>query len=81
MNDRSALTDELKSGEDNSDPIKVHPELNCVTSSRPCVCVLGTEHANAPNIYPIIYKDCISVLRYNGWMRFLMTVPRIILAK
>ena len=34
-NDHSALTDELKLGEDNSDPIKVHPELNSVSSLRP----------------------------------------------
>jgi len=34
-NDRSALTNELKLGEDNSDLIKVHPEPNCVSSPRP----------------------------------------------
>ena len=50
MNDRSALTEEL--GEDNSDSIKVHPELNSVSSPRPCVCDqkffknFGREHAN-----------------------------------
>jgi len=36
-NDRSVLTEELKLREDNSDPIKVHPELNSVSSSRPSV--------------------------------------------
>ena len=46
MNDRLALTDELKLGEDNGDPIKVHPELNSVSSPRPRVRVL----ANPPNI-------------------------------
>ena len=40
--DHSALTDELKLGEDNSDPIKVHPELNFVSSQQPYVCVLAT---------------------------------------
>ena len=49
MNDRSVLTNELKLGEDNSDPIKVHPKLNCVSSPRQCVRVLGREHTNAPN--------------------------------
>jgi len=34
-NDHSALTDELILGEDNSDPIKVHPELHCVSSLQP----------------------------------------------
>ena len=43
MKDRSALTDELKLGEDNSDRIQVHPELNSVSSLRPSVCVLATE--------------------------------------
>jgi len=38
--DHSALTDELKLGEDNSNPIKVHPELNCVPSPRPRVHML-----------------------------------------
>jgi len=42
-NNRSALTDEFKLREGNSDPIKVHPELNCIFSLRPCVCVLATE--------------------------------------
>ena len=37
MNDRSALTDEFKLGKDNSGPIKIHPELNYVSSLRPCV--------------------------------------------
>ena len=41
MNDLSALTDELKLGGDNSDSIKVHPELNCVFSPQPCVRVLA----------------------------------------
>ena len=54
--ERSALPNEFKLGEDNSDQIKVHPELNCVSSRRPCVCMLATEpfsknfsreHANA----------------------------------
>jgi len=54
-NNRSALTDELKLGEDKSDPINVHPELNSSSSPRPCVGVrnffknFGREHANAPN--------------------------------
>ena len=34
MNDRSTLADELKLREANSDPIKVHPELNCISSPR-----------------------------------------------
>ena len=42
-NDRSALTDELKLGEGNSDPIKVQPELKNVSSPRPSVCALATE--------------------------------------
>ena len=29
--------DELKLREDNSDPIEIHPELNCASSPRPCV--------------------------------------------
>jgi len=33
----------LKLGEDNSDPIKVHPELNSGSSPRPSVRVLATE--------------------------------------
>jgi len=33
----STLTDELRVGEDNSDPIKIHPELNCASSPRPCL--------------------------------------------
>ena len=41
--DHSALIDELKLGEGNSDPIKVHPELNSVSSPRPSVCALATE--------------------------------------
>ena len=52
-NDRSALNNELKLGEDNSDPIKVHPELSSISSPRPSVHDLtqnfGREHANAPN--------------------------------
>ena len=43
MNDCSALTDELKLEEDNSDPIKIHPELDCISSSRPFVRMLATE--------------------------------------
>jgi len=39
--DSSALTNKLKLGEDNSDPIKIHLELNCVFSSRPRVRVLA----------------------------------------
>jgi len=41
-------------GEDNSDPIKVHPELNSGSSSRPSVRArnfsqnFGREHVNAP---------------------------------
>ena len=42
MNDRSALTN-VKVGEDNSDPIKVHPELNIGSSPRLSVRVLATE--------------------------------------
>ena len=42
-NDHSTLTDELKLGEDNSDPIKVHPEPNCISSPRQSVRVLATE--------------------------------------
>jgi len=37
-----ALTDELKLGEDNSDPIKVYPELNSVILPLPSVRVLAT---------------------------------------
>jgi len=44
MTDRSALTDELKLGEDNTDPVKVHPELNSVSSPRPSVRVLMTKN-------------------------------------
>jgi len=53
-NDRSALTDELQLGEDNSDPIKVHSELNSVSSPRPSARdqnfpqKFGREPANAP---------------------------------
>jgi len=35
--------DELKLGEDNSDPIKVHLELKNVSSPRPSVSALATE--------------------------------------
>jgi len=38
-------------GEDNSDPIKVHPELNSASTPRPCVRALATgkfQHANTP---------------------------------
>ena len=38
-----ASNDEFKLGEDNSNPFKVHPELNCVSSPRPSVRVLTTE--------------------------------------
>jgi len=41
-NDRSALTDEFRLGEENSDPIKVHPDLNNISSPRQCVCVFAT---------------------------------------
>jgi len=43
-------------GEDNSDLIKVHPELNSVSSPPLCAGdrdffkIFGREHANAPNI-------------------------------
>jgi len=42
VNNRSALTKRLKLGEDNSDPIKVHPELNSVSSPGPSVRMLAT---------------------------------------
>jgi len=48
----SALTDELKLGEDNSDPIKVHPEQRFLTAT---VCLrdrdrnFSREPAYAPN--------------------------------
>jgi len=41
---RHALTEELKLGEDNSDPIKVHPELNRISSPRPCVRALAARN-------------------------------------
>jgi len=41
-NNRSALTEELQLVEDNSDPIRVHPELTSVSSPRPSVRVLVT---------------------------------------
>jgi len=52
-NDRSALTDELKLREDNSDLIKIHPKLNCHSSPRLCFREIfeknfGCEHTNAP---------------------------------
>jgi len=56
-NERSALTEELKLREDNSDPIKVHPELYSVSAPRPSVRDrnlpqnFGREHANASNNY------------------------------
>ena len=46
---------ELKLGEDSSDPIKIHPELNRAVLPRLCVRVRNffktfyREHANAPN--------------------------------
>jgi len=48
------LTDELKLREDNSDPTKISPELNCAFSPRPCARDsnffknFGHEHVNAP---------------------------------
>ena len=57
-NDRSALTNKPQLRKDNSDPIKVYPEVSCVSSPRPCVRDrnffknLGHEHANAPNVCP-----------------------------
>jgi len=49
-NNRSALTNEFKLGEGNSDPIKVHRELNSVSSPQPSVRMLATEHGNARNV-------------------------------
>jgi len=43
VNDRSALTDEVKLGEDNSDLIKVYLELNSAPSPRASVRKLATE--------------------------------------
>jgi len=43
VNDSSALTNELRLREDNSDAIKILPELNCAFSSRLCVRVIATE--------------------------------------
>jgi len=47
VNDCSALIEELKLGEDNSDPIKVHPELNCVSAAQN----FGREQTNSPLIF------------------------------
>ena len=62
MDDRSALTDKLKLGEDNSDPIKVHPELKRVSPPQPCVRVLVTE------IFPKISQK-LKTVAYFGQRR------------
>jgi len=68
VKDCSALTDELKLREDDSDPIKSHPELNCASSRRPGVCDqnifinFGHEHANAP-------RTCIQLWLHRIWKR------------
>jgi len=55
VNDYSALTDEFKLGEDNSDPITTYPEFNCAfltatVCSRPKFKKnSGREHANESN--------------------------------
>ena len=48
-NDCSALADELKLREDNSDPIKVHPELNSARDQNFSKNV-SRKHAKPPNI-------------------------------
>jgi len=51
MNDRSALTDELKLEEDNSDSIKVHLQLTAFPHrDRKFSKNSGREHANPPNV-------------------------------
>jgi len=54
VNNCSALTNQLKLREDNYEPIEMHPELNCASSSQLCVSDqklfknFGREQANAP---------------------------------
>ena len=64
--DRLALTDELKLGEDNCYLTKVHPQLNCVTPLRPCVCVLAIETfskilitSERMHLFPVIRLNCV----------------------
>jgi len=56
---QSALTEEFKLGEDNSDPTKAHPELDCVTEifskrfwsrARECTyyCILQSDFSACP---------------------------------
>ena len=53
-NDCSALNDELKLREDNSDPIKIHLEPNCVSSPWPKFSKnTGREHATVPKIHDL----------------------------
>jgi len=41
-------------GEDNSDPIKVHPELNGVVATKIFLKNLGREHMKAPNAHGML---------------------------
>ena len=66
MKDCLALTEESKLRVDNSDPIEIHPELNCTSSPRPCARDRNfstVSIANAPNeklAFSSIPHRCIS---------------------